>query len=365
MRVSNKVSVSKANTSNPGIKEQYQKLIGRKIVFMCVALLVLVFIVGISASFGSADITIWDAYSAFLHKFFPGFFQTSWLAETCVWDLRLPRIFLGILAGASLSVAGAAMQGILKNPLASPYTIGISAGAGFGASLAIIAGAGFVGGEYLVIGNAFLFALLCSCIIIAFAGKRGATPETMILGGIAIQYIFSAATILLQYFGEEEAVVESLFWMVGGLDRASWEKVFVSGGVLVCSLFAFLIISWDLNVLTTGDDVARSAGVNVQRVRIFTLSMTSLMVASTVCFTGTIGFIGLIAPHIARMIIGGDNRFLLLASGLIGAILLVGADLLARNLIPPVIIPVGVITACMGGPLLIYLVMKRRRREYW
>ena len=365
MCVSDKVSASKAHIPNSRVKEQYQKFVGRKVVFICVALLLLVLMVGISASFGSADISIWDAYAAFLHKFFPGIFQTTWLAETCVWDLRLPRIFLGILAGASLSVAGVAMQGILKNPLASPYTVGISAGAGFGASLAIIVGAGVVGGECLIIGNAFFFAMLCSCIIIAFASKRGATPETMILGGIAIQYVFSAATILLQYFGEEEAVVESLFWMVGGLDRASWEKVFISGGVLLCSLFAFLMTSWDLNVLTTGDDVAKSIGVNVQRIRIFALSITSLMVASTVCFTGTIGFIGLTAPHIARIAIGGDNRFLLPASGLVGAVLLVGADLLARNLVPPVIIPVGVITACMGGPLLIYLVMKRRRREYW
>jgi iron complex transport system permease protein len=355
---------AKAPTASSEIKEQYQKFIGRKIAFMLVSLFLLVLILGISASLGSADITIWDAYAAFLHKFFPGYFHTTWLAETCVWDLRLPRILLGILTGASLSVAGVVMQGILRNPLASPYTIGISAGAGFGASLAIIAGAGFVGGEYLVIGNAFIFALLCSFIIIAFASRRGATPETMILGGIAILYIFSAATILLQYFGEEEAVVESLFWMVGGLDRASWDKVLMSGVVLACSLLFLLIKSWDLNVLTAGDEVARSIGVNVQRIRIVTLSMTSLMIASTVCFTGTIGFIGLVAPHITRMVIGGDNRFLLPASGLVGAVLLVGADLLARNSIPPVIIPVGVITACMGGPLLIYLIMKRKR-EYW
>ncbi|MBU4265633.1 MAG: iron ABC transporter permease [Candidatus Altiarchaeales archaeon] len=349
-------------TSNE-IKEQYQKFIGRKITFILFSLFLLVLIFGISASLGSADITIWDAYAAFLHRFFPSHFHTSWLAETCVWDLRLPRIFLGIFTGASLAIAGAVMQGILRNPLASPYTLGISAGAGFGASLAIIAGAGFVGGEYLIIGNAFIFALVCSFIIIAFASRRGATPETMILVGIAILYIFSSATILLQYFGEEEAVVESLFWMVGGLDRASWDKVFMSGIMLACTVPLLMIKSWDLNVMAVGDETAKSIGVNVKRIRIFTLSITSLMVASTVCFTGTIGFIGLVAPHITRMVIGGDNRFLIPASGIVGAVLLVGADIFARNIIPPVIVPVGAITACMGGPLLLYLVIKRRK--YW
>lgn len=348
-----------------GIKAEYRQLIGRKTALIALSLFLLLIVIGVSASLGSADITIWDAYAAFLNRFFPESFKTSWLAETCVWDLRLPRIFLGIFTGANLAFSGAIMQGILRNPLASPYTLGISAGAGFGASLAIIVGAGIVGGgEYLIVGNAFVFAMICSGIIIIFASRRGATPETMVLVGIAILYIFSAATVVIQYFGEEEAVVESLFWMVGGLDRASWEKVIVSGIMFTCTIPLIMIKSWDLNALTTGDEAARSIGVNVNRVRIFTLSITSLMVASTVCFTGTIGFIGLVAPHITRMIIGGDNRFLLPASGVFGALLLLGADIFARNVIPPVIIPVGVITSCMGGPLLLYIVNKRRK-GYW
>lgn len=352
------------NITSSGVRNEYKRFIGRKISFILFSLLLLALVSGIAASLGSADITILEAYSAFLHRFFPNYFHTSWLAEICVWDLRLPRIFLGIIAGASLAVGGVVMQVILKNPLASPYTLGISAGAGFGASLAIIAGAGFVGGVYLMIGNAFIFAMLCSFIIIIFASGREATPETLILVGIAILYIFSAATTLLQYFGEEERVVESLFWMVGGLDRASWDKIFISGIILVCCLSILMMKSWDLNVMIAGDEVAKSVGVDVNRIRIFALSITSLMVASVICFTGTIGFIGLVAPHITRMVIGGDVRFLLPASSIVGAVLLLGADILARNIIPPVIIPVGVITACMGGPLLLYLVMKRRR-GYW
>jgi iron complex transport system permease protein len=366
MRVSHKIIRKTVDQKDNDVRGKYRQFIGRKITFILCSIFLLFFIFGLSASLGSADITIWDAFAAFFHRFFPDRIRTTWLAETCLWDLRLPRILLGSLTGASLAIAGDVMQGILKNPLASPYTLGISAGAGFGASLAIIAGAGFIGsgGEYLIIGNAFIFGLLCSFIIFLFASRKGATPETMILVGIAILYIFSAAIILLQYFGEEEAVVESIFWMVGGLDRASWDKVLISGIMLLFCFPLLMIKSWDLNVMAAGDEAAKSIGINVKRVRIFILSITSLMVAGTICFTGTIGFIGLVAPHITRMVIGGDNRFLIPASAIIGAVLLIGADVLARNLIPPVIIPVGVITACMGGPLLLFLVMKRKK-GYW
>lgn len=347
--------------TNDTIKKQYQKATGRKITFILFSIFLLILISGLSLSLGSAGITIWEAYATILHRLFPGYFHASWLAETCVWDLRMPRISLGILTGFGLGVAGTVMQGVLRNPLASPYTLGISAGAGFGATLAIITGLGLIGGDYLIIGNAFIFAMLCSFIILAFAGRRGATPEELILVGIAIQYIFSAATIIIQYFGEEEAVAAALFWMVGSLDRASWSQVAISGIMLACSVSLLMIKSWDLNVMSVGDEVAKSLGVNVRGVRIFTLSIVTFMIASTICFTGTIGFIGLVAPHIARLLIGGDNRFLLPASGILGAVLLVGADILARNIIPPIVLPVGAITACMGGPLLLYLVKRRRK----
>ncbi len=342
------------------IKAQYYKFTKRKIVLILFSILLLVLISGVSASIGSAGITTWEAYVAIIHRLFPNYFHTNWLAETCVWDLRLPRICLGILAGFSLGMAGAVMQGVLRNPLASPYTLGISAGAGFGATFAIIVGSGFIRGEYLIIGNAFIFALMCSFIILAFAGRNGATSEQLILVGIAILYIFSAATIIIQYFGEEEAVAAAVFWMVGSLDRASWTQVSISAIILACSVPLLIIKSWDLNVMAIGDEVAKSLGINVKGIRVFTLSIISFMVAGTICFTGTIGFIGLVAPHIARLIIGGDNRFLLLSSGILGAVLLIGADILARNIIPPIVLPVGAITACMGGPLLLYLVQRRR-----
>lgn len=346
--------------SDEEIMSSYQKYVGRKAFFILTTAIILILAAGLASSLGQAKITMWEAYAAFFSKYLPDYFSASRMAETTIWNLRLPRIAMGIVTGAGLGVAGCIMQGVLKNPLASPYTLGISAGATFGASLAIIGGAGLIGGDYLVIGNAFFFSLLVSLIIIGFAGRRGATPETMVLVGIAVLYVFSAATTFLQYFGDETAVVQSVFWSVGSLERASWNKVLIAGSIVALSIPLLMLISWDLNILTIGDDSARSLGVNVKRVRVYAMAIISLMVSSVVCFTGTIGFIGLVAPHITRLAIGTDYRYLIPASGIVGAILIVGSDIISRNLIPPIIIPVGVITAFMGGPLFLYLIMKRR-----
>lgn len=346
------------------IKEQYQKFIGRKITFILILIPLLFILAGLAASLGSANVSIWDAYSAFLHRFLPNYFESSRLAEICVWKLRLPRILMGVAAGFGLGVAGCVMQGVLRNPLASPYTLGIASGAGFGASLGILAGAGFVGGQYLVIGNAFAFALVVSFIILGLSSRRGATPESMILAGIAMMYLFTAMTMTLQYFAEAEAVKGAIFWMVGSLGRASWSKLSLVSVVLVCCVPLLILKSWDLNVLGAGDETAKSMGVQVERTRIITMVLASLLVAGIVCFTGTIGFVGLVAPHICRMVIGGDNRFLIPTSGLVGAILLVAADTVARTIMAPVILPVGIMTAYLGVPLFIYLIL-RGRRGYW
>jgi iron complex transport system permease protein len=346
------------------IKIQYQKFIGRKIFFTFFLLALIILIAGISASLGSANLSLGETYSAVLHRFFPAYFASSSLADVCMWNLRLPRVFMGIVAGFGLGIAGCVTQAILKNPLASPYTLGISSGAGFGASLAILTGAGIFGGNYLVIGNAFLFSLLCSFIILGLSNRKGATPETMILAGIAMMYLFSAMTTILQYFGEAEAVKEAVFWTIGDLDRSSWPKVTIIAGMLACCFPLLMIKSLDLNLMAAGDETAASLGVNVKSTRIILMGVTTLLVACIVCFTGTIGFIGLVAPHLTRITIGGDNRFVLPVSGLFGTLLLISADLIARRILAPIILPVGAITAFMGAPLFLYMIMKRKR-EYW
>jgi iron complex transport system permease protein len=349
-------------TENSELREEYAQFVGRKVLFIIASLVGIAVLAGVAATQGSANITPVEVYSAILARFFPGTFQTTDFIDTIVWQLRLHRVLMGIFAGMGLAVAGSAMQGILKNPLASPFTLGIASAATFGASLAIILGAGFVGGQYLIVGNAFVFTMLASLTVYGLAKYKGITPETMILAGIAIMYLFSALTSFLQYVGESEEVHEVVFWMMGSLGRSSWDKVAIIALVtVVCTLMAF---SWDINALGAGDETAKSLGVNVEFVRVLCMMLASLITASIICFTGTIGFIGLVAPHITRMVVGGDHRFLLPASGLVGALILLSADTVARTILAPVILPVGIMTAFLGVPFFIYLFL-RRRKDYW
>ena len=346
------------------MKEEYQRFVSRKALFLILLLLGIVFLAGVAATLGSANISVLDVYYAILARFFPGHFQSDWFSDTIVWGLRLHRIMLSIVAGMGLAIAGAVMQGILKNPLASPFTLGISSAASFGAALAIVLGAGFAGGEWLIIGNAFVFTLLASMTVYGLAKYKGITPETMILAGIAIMYLFQAMTSFLQYLGQSEQVAEVVFWMMGSLGRSSWEKVGIVS-VIIALCFPYLLLkSWDINALGAGDETATSLGVNVERTRVLCMMAVSLITAGVICFTGTIGFIGLVSPHITRMVIGGDHRFLLPASAIVGGLLLLAADTAARTILAPVIMPVGIMTAFLGVPFFVYLFMKRKK-EFW
>ena len=355
---------SEKTVRSVALRNEYQKFVGKKVLFFTVMILGIALLAGVAATLGSADISVADVYMAILARFFPDHFQTTWFSETIVWGLRLHRILMAIVAGAGLSVAGAAMQGILKNPLASEFTLGISSAAAFGAALAIVMGAGFAGGEYLIIANAFIFTLLASFTVYGLARYKGVTSETMILAGIAIMYLFSAMTSFLQYVGKAEQVQEVVFWMMGSLGRSSWDRVWVVTLILIVCYPYLLLKSWDINALGAGDETAKSLGVNVERTRVISMMLSSLITASIICFTGTIGFVGLVGPHIVRMAIGGDHRFLLPGSALAGAFLLLGADTLARTVLSPVILPVGIMTSFLGVPFFIYLFMKRRK-EFW
>lgn len=346
------------------IKEEYRRFVGRKALLLGFLLLGIILLSGVAATLGSARISVLDVYISIIARFFPGHFQSDWFSDTIVWGLRLHRILLSIVAGIGLAIAGSVMQGILKNPLASPFTLGISSAASFGAALAIVLGAGFVGGEWLIVGNAFVFTLLASMTVYGLAKYKGITPETMILAGIAIMYLFQAMTSFLQYIGQSEQVAEVVFWMMGSMGRSSWDKVWIVSAVIALCFPYLLLKSWDINALGAGDETATSLGVNVEKTRVICMFLVSLITASVICFTGTIGFIGLVSPHIARMVIGGDHRFLLPASALVGGLLLLAADTAARTILAPVIMPVGIMTAFLGVPFFVYLFMKRKK-EFW
>ncbi len=352
------------NKTSADLRAEYERFIGKKILYLFAFIAAIVLLSGYAATRGSADISVVDVYSTILARVFPGYFQTTWFSDTIVWGLRLHRILLAIIGGIGLGAAGAVMQGVLKNPLASPYTLGISSAAGFGAALAIVMGAGFVGGQWLIVGNAFIFTVLASLLVYGMAKYKGITPETMILAGIAIMYLFSAMTSFLQYVGHAEQVQEVVFWMMGSLGRSSWDKVWIVTGIVAVCFPYLLLKSWDINAMGAGDETAKSLGVNVERTRVTCMMLVSFIVAGVICFTGTIGFIGLVAPHITRMVIGGDHRFLLPVSALAGGLLLLAADTVARTILAPVILPVGIMTAFLGVPFFVYLFM-RRKKEFW
>jgi len=354
-------SVAEKGTTSDEIRAQYKRFTARKLLFMAALIVLIGLIAGVAATLGSYQISVTEVYTIIWHGLFH---EPETTKELVVWNLRLPGIVMGLLAGIGLAIAGTTMQSVVRNPLASPYTLGIASAAGFGAALAIIIGKGLVAGQYLIIANAFVFAIVSAFIIYGLSRYRGATPETMILAGIALMYLFSAMTGLLQYFGEEKAVAEVVFWMFGSLGRATWDKLLFVFITLAICVPLLMLKSWDLNTLSAGDESAKSLGVNVDQTRVVCFVLASFMTAGVICFTGTIGFIGLVAPHMCRMVIGGDNRYLIPASGLFGAVILLTADTVARRILAPTILPVGLLTSFLGVPLFLYLIL-RRKREYW
>lgn len=342
-------------------KQKYRKLVLRRSLFIVFCVVLLFITAGVSLALGSAEMSFLDAYAAVFGRFFPDWLPVTPLADTVVWTLRLPRMLLAVLAGAALAMSGSTTQAILRNSLATPYTLGVSAGAGLGAAIGIILGRGITDGPFLIVGNAFVFSLIPVCVILLMVKRKGAAPETIILSGIAIMYIFSACTTLLQYFAESNAVSATVFWAIGDLSRAAWWQLPYILGALVLCFVINLRLSWDLNIMKMGDDSAKSLGVEVDRVRVVTLITACISTAVVVSFTGAIGFICLVAPHICRAVIGGDERFLLVSSSLFGAILLLFADIVARRLIAPIVLPVGAVTAFLGGPLLLYLLIRKKR----
>lgn len=253
----------------------------------------------------------------------------------------------------------------MRNPLVSPFTIGISSAAAFGASIAIMFGVGFVGsGTYLIMTNAFIFALLCAFLVYGIARIKGVTPETLILAGIALMYLFGALTATLQFVASEQQLMAVIHWTFGTLTGSTWNEILIVT-VLLLSCFPFLMLyAWDLNAMASGEEVARSLGVNTSRVRTVSLTLATLITAGIICFTGIIGFVCLVAPHITRFLIGGDHRFLIPCSCIFGAILLLAADTAGRIMFSPVIIPVGIVISYIGVPLFLYLLIKVRK-VYW
>lgn len=281
-----------------------------------------------------------------------------------MWDIRLPVALMAVTVGAMLGLAGAQMQTILANPLADPFTLGISSAASVGAAVAIVLGFGLLPGlsaSLAVTANAFLFALGAALLIFVLTRVGGVTPETMVLFGIALLFSCNALLGLLQYRSSEVQLQQIVFWMMGSLGRSTWPKIGIAAAVLGLAGPLLWRLRWQLTAIRMGDERAMALGVDVRWLRLWVLGLVSLLAATAVSFVGVIGFIGLVGPHIARLLVGEDQRFFALLSTIAGAALLSAASILSKTIVPGTIFPLGIITALIGVPVFVTLVLSRRR----
>lgn len=277
--------------------------------------------------------------------------------ESVIIDVRLPRLLAGLLIGAGLSISGAAFQGLFRNPLVSPHILGVSAGAGFGAALAIL----FIGNIVAVQLLSFVFGLIAVWMTYALSRMYRSTPVLMlVLAGIIVGALFSAGTSLLKYVADPVNQMPSIvFWLLGSLNNACNRDIAVVGPIIVAGIVCLYLIRWRINLLTMGEEDARSLGVDTARIRGVIILSATFISAAAVCISGIIGWVGLVIPHIGRILVGADNKHLLPVATLIGAIYLVAVDTIARTAIETEI-PIGILTAMVGAPVFAYLLRKNR-----
>jgi iron complex transport system permease protein len=317
----------------------------RKNIFILFVLLVLCIVFFfVSIAFGAVDIRIRDIFDAFLRR-------ENTAQYRIIVQIRLPRTLTAILVGAALASAGAILQGVMRNPLATPNIIGVSSGAGLTALTIMIL---FPTHFYLVPVGAFAGALLTTFLIYSLAWKRGIIPTRLILAGVAVNSILGAGNnILLTTYPQRVSGV--INFMVGGLSGCGWKEVRMIAPYILISLLISLLFTQRMNILMLGDEIATGLGLRVESVRRLLIVLSSLLAGSAVSAVGLLGFVGLIVPHTARSFVGNDYRFLFPASILLGSLTLMVCDLIARTILAPIEIPVGVIMSILGGPFFLLL----------
>lgn len=342
-------------------RETYRRLVLRKRLILAGLVVLLLCSVLLDLALGPASYSFSEVLGAL---FSPD--TASPQVRVVMWDIRLPVALMAVAVGAALSLAGAQMQTILNNPLASPFTLGISAAASFGAALGLAFGVALfpLAAQFMVPLNAFIMAMLSALLIHFLSMRRGVTAETIVLLGIALVFTFNALLALVQFFATEQAVAAVVFWTMGSLTKATWPKLGVICLVILITLPIFAKRAWALTALRLGEDKAASFGINVRSLRFQTLIMVSLLASFPVAFVGTIGFIGLVGPHIARMLIGEDQRFFLPASLLTGSLILSASSVVSKTLIPGAIFPIGVVTSLIGVPFFISLILGGKKNSW-
>ena len=345
----------------------YGRLLRRRWLTLAVLALLVGALVLVSLTTGSSALTAGDLLEALLGR---GTDQT----RAILFRVRLPRTAAAAVVGAALALSGCVMQCVLRNPLASASTLGVSQGAAFGAAAAIIgldagvqnaanaASAVTISSPAAVTVCAFLGGMATTVFVLALSRLRGAAPSSMILAGVALSSLFTGGTTLLQYFADDVQVATVVYWTFGDLGRPGWSEIGLIAACTAAALLFFLWNHWNYNALSGGGDTARSLGVNVGVLTCASMALCTLIAAVSVAFVGVVSFVGLVAPHMLRRFTGADHRFLIPASALGGAALLLLGDLAARELLSPAVLPIGAITSFLGAPMFLYLLFRRRDR---
>ena len=287
--------------------------------------------------------------------------------STIVWDIRLPRVLTGVLVGAALAVSGAIMQGLFRNPLADPGLVGVSAGAGFGAVVAIVLGGSAplwfqaTMGYYLVPLAAFFGGWITTLLLYSVATRNGRTSvATMLLAGIALAALTGALTGILVYYATDDELRDLTFWGLGSVAGANWQKFWSAAPLIIICLFAAPSLARGLNALALGEAAAGHLGIPVQRMKRIAILTVACSVGAAVAVTGGIGFVGIVVPHLLRLVQGPDHKGLLINSALLGGVMLLLADAISRTVIAPAEMPIGIITAIIGGPFFLWILMRNR-----
>ena len=345
----------------------YGRLLRRRWLTLAVLALLVGALVLVSLTTGSSALTAGDLLEALLGR---GTDQT----RAILFRVRLPRTAAAAVVGAALALSGCVMQCVLRNPLASASTLGVSQGAAFGAAAAIIgldagvqnaanaASAVTISSPAAVTVCAFLGGMATTVFVLALSRLRGAAPSSMILAGVALSSLFTGGTTLLQYFADDVQIATVVYWTFGDLGRPGWSEIGLIAACTAAALLFFLWNRWNYNALSGGGDTARSLGVNVGVLTCASMALCTLIAAVSVAFVGVVSFVGLVAPHMLRRFTGADHRFLIPASALGGAALLLLGDLAARELLSPAVLPIGAITSFLGAPMFLYLLFRRRDR---
>lgn len=357
---------------------KYSASVRKKLILILVLLFMSVSLMMLGMCLGSVDIPFVDLVRVFLHPIFPDFLQQP--SETYYADFiykgRMPRMFMILLTGFSLGMAGMVMQGLLRNPLVSPFTLGVSTAASFGAALSILFGSflfGALAGTNATVGDitfyfddlsavlfAFVMAMLSMALILGLTKGKEVSRSTVILAGVVISYLFQAGIMATKYFSDDDQLREITLWIMGNFSGSSWSSIIIlTPIVIICGIY-LMNMALKINAMSAGDDVATSLGVDVIALRRNGLIVCTLVTASCLSFTGVIGFIGLMAPHICRMIIGNDSRYLLPASGLMGVVILLISDLFCRMIIRPGELPVGIVLYIVGGVFFVWMIANKK-----